>query len=187
MCCNIWILQFLYVKSYPRILVFPIPLQPQMYCHHYKIVITSYISARKSSWCQDVVDLVVCFAVRRMPSCSPGSLVWIQCDCCGKVFTACKFYHSFVLPHPKFADCSCPVFICIFTYLCIPVADDYILLPCSRYCLFECLIEHFSFFVALRCGWGISCGLLLLMFLPRLSTVFLLGQQCPTCIVIVHA
>ena len=49
MHCNVWILPFLYVKSYPRVLVLPILLQPQIYCHHYKIVVTSYISAGKSS------------------------------------------------------------------------------------------------------------------------------------------
>ena len=103
MRCNVWILQFLYVKSYPRVLVFPILLQPQIYCHRYKIVITSYISAGKCSCfrlfdarleslrCQDVVDLAVCFPVRRMLRYSHGSLVWVQCVCYGKVFTACKF------------------------------------------------------------------------------------------------
>ena len=38
------------------ILVFPILLQPQIYCHHYKILITSYISAGKSS-CFRLVDV----------------------------------------------------------------------------------------------------------------------------------
>ena len=28
--------------------------------------------------------------------------------------------------------------------------------PCSRDCLFECLVEHFSFFVAVRCCWGVN-------------------------------
>ena len=103
MRCNDWMLQFLYVKSYPRVLVFPILLQLQIYCHPYKnVVITSYIGAGKSSCfrlvdarlesprCQDVVDLVVCFSIRGMP-CSPGSLLWVWCVCNGKVFTACKF------------------------------------------------------------------------------------------------
>ena len=55
MRCNVWILQFLYVKYYLRVLVFPILLQPQIYCHHYNIVVSSYISAGKSS-CFRLVD-----------------------------------------------------------------------------------------------------------------------------------
>ena len=61
------------------------------FLHHYKIVITSYISAGKSS-CFRLVDGRLesvsrcsrsgCVFSRRMPCCSPGSLVWVQCVCC---------------------------------------------------------------------------------------------------------
>ena len=69
------------------VLVLLILLKPQIYCHHYTVVVTSYISAEKSFCfrlvdarlesltCQDVVDLVVCFLVRRMLCCSRGSLI----------------------------------------------------------------------------------------------------------------
>ena len=39
--------------------------------------------------------------MRRMPRCSPGSLVWVQCVCCGKVFTASGECHVVLL------DLSC--------------------------------------------------------------------------------
>ena len=124
MRCNVWILQILYVKSYPRVLVFPILLQPQIYCHYYKIVITFYISAEKSSCfqlvdarvesprCQDVVDLDVCFPIRRMPRCSPGCLKYLRkCFLIFKSITNFIIYYLSGMPLGVVKSTCLPTFI----------------------------------------------------------------------------
>ena len=109
-----------------------------------------------------MVDLVVCFPI--------SHIVLLDLLCGYSVFVMVRsLLHTnsrsrspvVCVSTSEFADCSCPpvpVLISIFTYLCIPVTDDYgyILLPCSRNCLFECLVEHFSFFFAVRCCWGVN-------------------------------
>ena len=78
-------------------------LQFQLNRHHDQVVVTIDICTRKCSalrsvdaglespWCENIVDLVVCDAVGRMPRCSSGVLVRKESIHHGHFVPVCEF------------------------------------------------------------------------------------------------